>query len=147
VAGAILDPAAPSGRPPEGIFRAGAILPAMAAQWNVAAGRFDSDGTLRLLGERHVLHLLYLLFEKSPRGFTELKVQAVVNTATLTDRLKRLEGLGIIQRRVIRALPRRVEYGITPRGEELLPIFRTIAEWRAKYGGLAVSELLIRVRA
>ena len=113
----------------------------------VAPRRCDVDGTLRLLGERHVLHLLSLLFEKSPRGFTELKVQAVVNTATLSDRLKRLEGLGIIHRQVIRALPRRVEYGITPMGQEMFPIFRTIAEWRAKYARVRRSDLFRSSRA
>lgn len=119
----------------------------MAVGWEGATGRCDFDGTLRFLGERHVLHLLYLLFEKSPRGFTELKVQAVVNTATLTDRLKRLEGIGLVHRRVIRALPRRVEYGITPMGEDLLPIFRTISEWRSKYARVLAPQILARVRA
>jgi DNA-binding HxlR family transcriptional regulator len=107
----------------------------------------DFEGTMSLLGERHVLQLLYLLVEKSPRGFTELKLQAVVNTATLTDRLKRLEGLGIIERTVIRALPRRVEYDITPMGQDLVQqIFRTMAEWRSKYsaggGGAGAARRL-----
>ncbi|MFZ1023441.1 MAG: helix-turn-helix domain-containing protein [Thermoplasmata archaeon] len=96
-------------------------------------GSCDFDGTMVLLGERHVLVLLYLLFQRSPRGFNELKVAGEVNSATLSDRLKRLEGLGIIERTVIRTIPRRVEYGITPMGRDLLKIFRTMMEWKAKY--------------
>jgi DNA-binding HxlR family transcriptional regulator len=96
-------------------------------------GQCDFEGTMELLGERHVLTLLYLLFQKSPRGFNELKTAGDVNTATLSDRLKNLERLGIVERRVIRALPRRVEYGITPMGRDLLKIFRTMMEWRSKY--------------
>lgn len=88
---------------------------------------------MALLGERHVLRLLFLLFQKSPRGFNELKTAATVNTATLSDRLKKLEHLGIVKRTVIRALPRRVEYGITPMGRDLLKIFRTMNDWRSKY--------------
>jgi DNA-binding HxlR family transcriptional regulator len=96
--------------------------------------RCDFEGTLALLGERHVLMLLYVLYHKSPRRFNELKTEATVNTATLSDRLKRLERLGIVQRTVIRSLPRRVEYGITPMGRDLLKMFRAMLEWRSKYG-------------
>jgi DNA-binding HxlR family transcriptional regulator len=99
----------------------------------VPRGSCDFDGTMDLLGERHVLVILYLLFQRSPRGFNELKVAGEVNTATLSNRLKRLEALGIIERTVIRAIPRRVEYGITPMGRDLLKIFRTMMEWKAKY--------------
>jgi len=95
---------------------------------------------MELLGERHVLMLLYLLYQKSPRGFNELKTAGDVNTATLSDRLKNLERLGIIERTVIRALPRRVEYGITPMGRDLLKIFRTMMEWRSKYEGLSEGD-------
>jgi DNA-binding HxlR family transcriptional regulator len=93
----------------------------------------DFDGTLALLGERHVLMLLYLLYRKSPRRFNELKTEGTVNTATLSNRLKRLEGLGIVERTVIRSLPRRVEYGLTPMGRDLLKMFRAMLEWRSKY--------------
>jgi DNA-binding HxlR family transcriptional regulator len=93
----------------------------------------DFEGTLALLGERHVLMLLYLLYRKSPRRFNELKNEATVNTATLSDRLKRLEALGIVERTVIRSLPRRVEYEITPMGRDLLKMFRAMLDWRSKY--------------
>jgi DNA-binding HxlR family transcriptional regulator len=95
--------------------------------------RCDFDATMALLGERHVLAVLYALFQKSPRGFNELKAEAEVNPATLSDRLKRLERLGIVERTVIRVLPRRVEYGISPMGRDLIEIFRTMTEWRTKY--------------
>ena len=107
----------------------------MASKRLVASHRHcDFNGTLDLLGERHVIQLLFLLFQKSPRGFNELRDAAEVNTATLSDRLKRLEALGIVERTVIKALPRRVEYGITPMGIDLLKIFQTMMEWNAKYG-------------
>jgi DNA-binding HxlR family transcriptional regulator len=91
------------------------------------------DRTMALLGERHVLMLLYLLYLKSPRGFNELKTAGEVNTATLSCRLKGLQALGIVHRKVIRTVPRRVEYGITPMGRGLLKIFRTMIEWRSEY--------------
>ncbi|MGI0131007.1 MAG: winged helix-turn-helix transcriptional regulator [Thermoplasmata archaeon] len=98
-------------------------------------GHCDFEGTMELLGQRHVLMILYFLYERSPRRFNELGESVRVNTATLSDRLKHLEALGIVDRNVIRALPRRVEYGITPMGKDLLKIFRTMMEWKQKYGG------------
>jgi len=109
--------------------------------------RCDFEGTLALLGERHVLMLLYLLYQESPRRFNELKTEATVNTATLSDRLKRLERLGIVKRTVIRSLPRRVEYGITPMGRDLLKMFRAMLEWRSKYSHHARATRTRRVPA
>lgn len=97
--------------------------------------RCDFEATFELLGEKHVLLILRCLLAKSPRRFNELQEALSVNTATLTDRLKRLERLGIIQRRVLPITPRRVEYRLTVMGRDLLKIFRTMMEWRQKYSG------------
>lgn len=91
------------------------------------------EATFELLGQKHVLVILRALLEKSPRRFNELQTSVSVNTATLSDRLKRLENLGIIQRRALAAPPRRIEYRLTPMGRDLLKIFRTMMEWRRKY--------------
>ncbi len=93
----------------------------------------DFEATLELLGQKHVLLILRSLLEKSPRRFNELQESVSVNTATLSDRLKRLENLGIIRRRALPVTPRRVEYSLTPMGRDLLKIFRTMMEWRRKY--------------
>ncbi|MCI4342976.1 MAG: helix-turn-helix transcriptional regulator [Thermoplasmata archaeon] len=93
----------------------------------------DFEGTFRLLGQKHVLRVLWALVEKSPRRFNELRESVGANTATIADRLKQMEKLGLIRRDVIRVLPRRVEYRLTPMGRDLVKIFRPITRWRAKY--------------
>lgn len=93
----------------------------------------DFEGTFRLLGQKHALRILRVLFERSPRRFSELRGEVGVNTATLTDRLKAMQQLGLLQRKVIHVIPRRVEYGLTPMGRDLLQIFRPLASWRTKY--------------
>lgn len=93
----------------------------------------DFEGTFELLGQRHVLQILRALMQKRPQRFNELQESLAVNTATLTDRLKRLEALGIVRRQPLRVVPRRVEYSLTPMGRDLLKIFRTMMEWRRKY--------------
>jgi DNA-binding HxlR family transcriptional regulator len=93
----------------------------------------DFEGTFRLLGQKHVLRVLWALVEKSPRRFNELRESVGANTATMTDRLRQMERLGLVRRDVIRVLPRRVEYRLTPMGRDLVKIFRPMTQWRAKY--------------
>lgn len=95
--------------------------------------RCDFEATFELLGQKHVLLILRSLIEHSPRRFNEMQESLHVNTATLSDRLKRLERLGIIRRRVLPVTPRRVEYSLTPMGVDLLKIFRTMMAWGQKY--------------
>jgi|HubBroStandDraft_1064217.scaffolds.fasta_scaffold03285_10 DNA-binding HxlR family transcriptional regulator len=95
----------------------------------------DFEATFRLLGQKHVLHILRSLLESSPRRFNELRENVGVNSATMTNRLKQMEGLGLIRREVIRVIPRRVEYGLTPMGRDLVKIFAPMMEWREKYSG------------
>ncbi|MGA9838848.1 MAG: helix-turn-helix domain-containing protein [Thermoplasmata archaeon] len=93
----------------------------------------DFEGTFRLLGQKHVLQILWTLVEKSPQRFNELRERVSANTSTVTDRLRRMEKLGLVERAVIRVVPRRVEYRLTPMGHDLVKIFRPITQWREKY--------------
>jgi DNA-binding HxlR family transcriptional regulator len=97
------------------------------------APRCDFEATFRLLGQKHCLRILWALVQKSPQRFNELRDSVGANTATVTDRLKRMQNLGLVQRAVIRVVPRRVEYRLTPMGHDLVRIFRPITEWREKY--------------
>jgi DNA-binding HxlR family transcriptional regulator len=97
------------------------------------ASHCDFEGTFRLLGQKHALRVLWALVEKSPRRFNELRESVGANTATMTDRLRHMQRLGLVQRDVIRVLPRRVEYRLTPMGRDLVKIFRPMTQWRAKY--------------
>ncbi|MGD0588930.1 MAG: helix-turn-helix domain-containing protein [Thermoplasmata archaeon] len=93
----------------------------------------DFEGTFRLLGQKHVLQILWVLLEKSPQRFNELQKQVGANTATVTARLRRMQDLGLVEREVIRVVPRRVEYRLTAMGRDLVKIFRPMVDWRAKY--------------
>ncbi|MGD0249412.1 MAG: helix-turn-helix domain-containing protein [Thermoplasmata archaeon] len=93
----------------------------------------DAEATFRLLGQKHSLHILWALLQKSPRRFNDLRKMVGANTATTTERLKQMQSLGLVRRDVIRVLPRRVEYRLTPMGRDLVKIFRPFARWREKY--------------
>lgn len=52
-----------------------------------------------------------------------------ITQASLTQALRRLERNGIVERRVLSTKPIAVEYGITPLGRGLEPLFKAIETW------------------
>ena len=66
--------------------------------------------------------------------FGELKkmLKPITNTA-LTNALKELEADDLIQRIQYNEMPLRVEYSLTLKGQDLLPVFYAIMQWGIKY--------------
>ena len=52
-----------------------------------------------------------------------------INPATLSQRLKVLEGEEIIRRKVIPDSRPHVEYELTPKGKDLLRVFQALDRW------------------
>jgi DNA-binding HxlR family transcriptional regulator len=63
------------------------------------------------------------------RRFTELLQKTGCSRDVLTTRLRRLEGVGLIERRPYSERPRRYEYHLTESGGELRPIVLALKEW------------------
>ncbi len=80
------------------------------------------------------LQILYELCIKSPMRFGELRkmLRPITNTM-LTSALKELEGDGLVSRTQYEEIPPRVEYALTEKGRDLLPVFHAIAEFGFKY--------------
>jgi len=55
-----------------------------------------------------------------------------ISKQMLTKQLRELEKDGIISRKIYAEVPPRVEYSITPRGETLFPILKSMQEWGEK---------------
>jgi DNA-binding HxlR family transcriptional regulator len=51
----------------------------------------------------------------------------------LAQRLRALEGEGLIERRVLPTSPVRVEYHPTPKGEDLVPVLEAVAAWAEQW--------------
>lgn len=47
--------------------------------------------------------------------------------------LRELEGLGIVRRKQFNEIPPHVEYSLTEKGLDLLPVFYAILNWGMKY--------------
>jgi DNA-binding HxlR family transcriptional regulator len=89
--------------------------------------------TLALLGQKWVPHIVYELME-GKRRFNELSaVVGGCNSRTLRDRLRNLEELQIVSRRIVETMPPWVEYELTPRGLELGQALVGLSDWGHKY--------------
>lgn len=56
-----------------------------------------------------------------------------ISPRTLSQRLTSLEEAHIVTKQNFAEVPPRVEYALTPKGRDLLPILRQMAEWGYKY--------------
>ena len=56
-----------------------------------------------------------------------------LTSKVLTDRLKKLESFGLIERQVFAEVPLRVEYTLTPQGEELVTILGSLTSFITRW--------------
>lgn len=85
--------------------------------------------TLDLIGERWTLLLLRQLAFGDTR-FAEFRENLPGIPATvLSDRLKKLERHGLVERAVYSEHPLRAAYHLTPKGESLRPVLGAMALW------------------
>lgn len=89
--------------------------------------------TLALLGQKWVPHIIYELIE-GKRRFNELAARVGgCNSRTLRDRLKNLEELEIVSRRIVATMPPWVEYELTAKGRELAQALSDLEAWGRRY--------------
>ena len=89
---------------------------------------------ISMLQGKWKMQIIYELCIKSPMRFGELKKMLgnVTNTA-LTNALRELEENELIHREQFNEIPPHVEYSLTDKGKDLLPVFHAIANWGLKY--------------
>jgi DNA-binding HxlR family transcriptional regulator len=84
---------------------------------------------VELIGKRWTGAILIVLMD-GPLRFSEVK-QLVpdLSDRLLSERMKELEGEGIVERRVIDDSPPRVEYALTEKGRALQPVVHGLKRW------------------
>jgi DNA-binding HxlR family transcriptional regulator len=85
--------------------------------------------TLDLIGDRWTLLVLRDLMLGKQRFSELLQSAESIPTNILTERLKRLEGAGLIARAPYQDNPPRSAYALTAAGESLAPVIRAIHDW------------------
>ena len=88
---------------------------------------------LRLLGDTCTLIIVYTLLSGTKR-FGELQeAMGNISPKTLSQRLKMLEEIGLVQRQAFAEIPPRVEYRLTEKGLALVDIIEAIKQFGQRY--------------
>ena len=91
------------------------------------------ETTLTLIGDKWKVLILRDLMPETKR-FGELKKSVGnVSQKVLTAQLRAMEESGLVNRKVYAEVPPRVEYSLTERSMELIPILTQLMEWAEKY--------------
>lgn len=102
----------------------------MAATTNICP-RYEAAAAL--LGKRWTGLILRVLMD-GPRRFSELAATVDgMSERMLSERLKELEGEGVVERRVLPEQPVRVEYRLTSKGQALSGVVDAIGRWAEKW--------------
>lgn len=90
--------------------------------------------TIKILQGKWKLQLIYELCIKSPMRFGEFKrmIPSITNTM-LSNTLRDLEQDGLVERIQYNEMPLRVEYSLTEKGRDLMPVFYALAQWGLVY--------------
>lgn len=90
-------------------------------------------GAMEIVGNKWTALILRDLMTGCKR-FCELeKSVGKINPRTLSQRLDDLEAHGIVTKQTYAEVPPRIEYTLTEKGEDLLPILQQMAAWGNKY--------------
>ena len=86
--------------------------------------------TLDVIGDKWTLLIIRDMLFLKKKSFNEfLESPEGIATNILTERLKRLEKYGIIQKRPYKKTPVRYEYILTRRGEDIRPLLMELIRW------------------
>ncbi len=86
----------------------------------------------KILGDKWTPLIIKNLYSGKLR-FSQLHQATTINPRTLSARLDFLEQTQIISRTMYAQIPPRVEYELTAKGLDLIPILKSMAEWGEKY--------------
>jgi DNA-binding HxlR family transcriptional regulator len=88
---------------------------------------------LAILGNRWTALIVKELSEGCARFSVLEQSLKGISPRTLSQRLDDMEQEGLITKKSFAEVPPRVEYTLTKKGTELLPILKSMGEWGSKY--------------
>src|SRR5579883_3312114 len=97
----------------------------------------DEEGcvarALQVLGNKWTALILRDLSD-GPRRFTELERSLIgISPRTLSQRLDDLENYKVITKKAYAETPPRIEYALTPKGRDFIPVLKQMATWGTKH--------------
>lgn len=88
------------------------------------------DHALRLLGGKWKSRIVCVLAQMAPLRYGDLKREmANVTDTALSNALREMERDGLLVRRQYNEVPLRVEYTLSAKGEQAVPLLLALADW------------------
>jgi DNA-binding HxlR family transcriptional regulator len=88
---------------------------------------------MEIIGSKWTALILRDLYH-GPKRFGELeKSVGTINPRTLSQRLDDLERHGIVTKTSYNEVPPRIEYTLTSKGDDLVPVLKAMSAWGDKY--------------
>jgi DNA-binding HxlR family transcriptional regulator len=92
------------------------------------------DNTFRIIGKKFTVLILRNMIYSGQNHFNQfLNTIEGINPNTLSTRLREMEKNKIIERKIFHETPVRIEYSLTEKGKELLPILDQMAAYSMKH--------------
>lgn len=119
-------------------------MPTLTAAQRRTAARQEYDAFLAVCPSRQVLTrisdkwvtLILVALADGPLRYSDLgRIIAGVSQKMLTQTLRALERDGLVSRTVTAGVPVRVEYQLTPLGENLMPAMHAVKSWAEEHIG------------
>jgi DNA-binding HxlR family transcriptional regulator len=95
---------------------------------------------LEVIGDQWNLGIIHELSLGPRRSLDLFASFSGMSTKTLTARLKQLERCGVVARKSYSEAPPKVEYSLTEKGRELLPVLRAVAEVARKWESKSIDS-------
>lgn len=89
--------------------------------------------TMATIGTKWKPIIIYTIGVKRQRFGIIYAKMSIISRKILTEQLKELEEDGIVKREAFKEVPPRVEYSLTDKGLELLPILNMLTEWNLRH--------------
>lgn len=89
--------------------------------------------TLNAIGDKWTPLILREIAEGSQRFSVLEKNLDGISPRTLSQRLDHLVHEGVLTKKAYRQIPPKIEYSLTDKGHDLIPILRQMAKWGLKY--------------
>jgi len=101
--------------------------------------------TLDVIGDRWTLIIIRDLFLGRNRFNEFRQSKPRISPKLLSERLKRLEEQGLVERALLDGYPPRAEYRLTPKGRSLFPVLFAIGTWGFEHLFADEPELRVEV--
>ncbi len=95
---------------------------------------------LEVIGGRWKPVILFQLREGAVRFGALRRIVPRITQKMLTQQLRELENDGIVNRKVHAVVPPHVEYSLTPYGESLKPLLKSLCDWGKRHRARAVRQ-------